>query len=96
MANFHIEGNHFHGNAQMFGQYNEYNWSDLEQDVATLKAKLSDGDALKPAVTELESAIKGKEKWSIGQTIAKYAGEFASAAFANLASEGILALIRGF
>lgn len=98
MAPVYIHGNDFYDNSHMFEQYNEYSfiWSGLERDTAVLKAKLGEGDVLKPAVAELETAIKSKQKRNIGQTVAKYAAQFSTSTFANLASAGILALVKMF
>lgn len=98
MAPVYIHGNSFHDNSRMFEQYNEYSfsWGGLEREAAVLKAKLGEGDVLKPAVAELETAIKSKQKRNVGQAIAKYATQFSTSAFANLASAGILALVRMF
>lgn len=96
MANFFIGDNNFFDQATMFGSYNEYNfnWSALQNEAAVLKNKVSDSDPIKPAVTELESAISSRNKESVSSVIAKYAGAFASSTFANMASAGLIALIK--
>lgn len=96
MANFNINNNQFYGESTVFGQYNEYNlnWNDLERDAEELFNKLDETDSLKPAVSELKTAVKGKKGQSIKKVIAKYAADFSTATFASLASEGLKTLIK--
>lgn len=98
MAQFNISGNQFAPGSNVFGHYNEYNfnWNDLEHEVAALKDKAAADTTLTPVVTELDSAIKSKEEHRIRQVIGQYATAFSSATFANLASAGILALVKAF
>lgn len=81
------------------GEVNEYNidWGNLEQEFAVLKRKtIEEKPQLTLAVEHLEAAVKGKDNSKIRKVIAKYATEFASATFSNLASAGILAVIKMF
>ena len=98
MAQFNISGNHFASGSNMFGNYKEYNfnWSELEREADTLKAETAENTTLAPAVTELQTAINSKDGHSVAQVIGQYAAAFSSATFANLASAGILALVRAF
>lgn len=98
MAQFHISGNNFYDDASVFRHYNEYNfnWSELEREVDTLKAETAGDTTLSSAVTELQTAIKSKNEHSVIQTIGQYIAAFSSATFANLASAGILALVKAF
>lgn len=98
MAQFNISENHFASGSNMFGSYNEYNfsWSELEREADTLKAETAGDSILAPAVTELQTAIKSKKEHSVKQVIEQYAAAFSSATFANLASAGILALVNAF
>lgn len=98
MATFNISGNHFYDDAQMFGQYNEYNmnWDSLETELNEIKSKLDDTPSLKQAIAELESVVRHREKRKIGQTVAKYAAAFSTTTFANLASEGLKAFVMTF
>ena len=96
MANINISGVHLYGeHASVIREYKEYHleqewdWALLERELSEIEAKLSDGDALKPAVSELKSrrleAVKAVAK--------KFALDFSSAAFANLAGGALLALV---
>ncbi len=98
MARFNISGNNFYKGSSLFGQYNEYNfnWSELESEVNTLRTKTAGDATLSPAVTELHAAISSKKEHSVVQAIQQYASTFSSATFANLASAGILALVKSF
>lgn len=80
------------------GQVNEYNisWPNLEQELAVLRRKTAGDPQLAPAVTELEAAVKKQSRPSIMGTVKKYAAEFSTAAFANLAGAGVLELIKSF
>lgn len=80
------------------GQVNEYNisWPNLEQELAVLRRKTAGDPQLAPAVTELEAAVKKQNTSDIMGTIRKYAAEFSTAAFANLAGAGVLELIKSF
>lgn len=96
MAKISISGNNFYDNSTVIRTYNEnnFNWPALQSEVSALKDKVRDSDPIKPAVTELESAISSRNKESVSSVIAKYTGAFASSTFANLASAGLLALIK--
>lgn len=98
MAQFNISGNYITNGSKIIEHYNEYNfnWDKLEQEAGALKDKAATDTALTPAVSELQTAIKNKETNSVRQTIRQYAAEFSSATFANLASAGILALVKAF
>ena len=81
------------------GCVNEYNisWPNLEQELAALKRKMAkENPKLTPAVEELETAVKIRKPSGITAAIKKYAAAFSSATFANLASTGILELIKIF
>ena len=93
MVQINFEPNSVQAGGTGIGTVNEYNisWSNLEQELAALKRKTAKEDPkLVPAVEELE------DKSSIRKVIGKYAAAFSSAAFANLASAGIMELIRIF
>lgn len=98
MAQFNISGNNFYDNASLFGQYNEYHfdWGELERETDALKAKTAGDAALSPAVTELQAAVASRNKGSVVRAVRQYAAAFSSAAFANLASAGVLALVHQF
>lgn len=98
MAQFNISGNYFGSGSNMFGDYKEYNfnWSELEREANALKDETAGDTTLAPAVTELQTAIKSKNEHSVIQAIGQYAAAFSSATFANLASAGILTLIKAF
>lgn len=98
MATFNVSGNIFESGSNMIENYNEYNfnWSQLEREIDVLKEKTEADVALSPAVTSLQSAIKCKDEGSIKQTISKYAADFLSSTFANLASSGIISLVKIF
>lgn len=80
------------------GQINEYNisWPNLEQELAVLRRKTAGDPQLSPAVTELEAAVKKQNTSGIMGAVKKYATEFSTAAFANLAGAGVLELIKSF
>ena len=91
MVQINFEPNSVQAGGTGIGTVNEYNisWPNLEQELAALKRKTAKEDPkLVPAVEELETAVKGEDKSSIRKVI--------SAAFANLASAGIMELIRIF
>lgn len=98
MAQFNISGNNFYDNASLFGQYHEYHfdWGQLEREADVLKAKTAGDAVLSPAVTELQAAVVSRDKGSVVRVVRQYAAAFSSAAFANLASAGVLALVRQF
>lgn len=98
MAQFNIHENHFASGSTMFGEYKEYNfnWSELEYEASVLKDKVAMDATLAPAVTELQTAVKSKEGHRVKQIVGQYAAAFSSATFANLASAGILALVKAF
>ena len=97
MVQINFEPNSIQTGGTGIGNVNEYNisWPSLEQELAALKCRTAEQEPqLTPAVEELETAVKGKDKSSIGKVIGKYAAAFSSATFANLASAGILELIK--
>ncbi len=98
MTNFTISGNNLYDEASIIKNYNEYNfnWDELDHEVASLKNETAADTTLAPAVTELQTAIKSKNKNSVRQAVNQYVTEFSSATFANLASAGILALVKAF
>lgn len=99
MVQINFEANSIQTGGTGIGCVNEYNinWSNLEQELAALKRKtIEDKSQLTPAVEELETAVKREDKSSIRKVIKKYAAAFSSATFANLASAGILELIKIF
>lgn len=99
MININFEANSVQAGGTGIGCVNEYNisWPNLEQEFATLKRKTAkENPKLVPAVEELETAVKGEDKSGIRKVIEKYAAAFSSATFANLASAGILELIKIF
>lgn len=99
MVQINFEPNSIQTGATGIGCVNEYNisWPNLEQELAALKRKTAQKDpSLTPAVEELETAVKSRKPSGITAAVQKYAAEFFSAAFANLASAGILELIKIF
>lgn len=80
------------------GQINEYNisWPNLEQELVVLRRKTASNPQLAPAVAELEAAVKSQNTPGIMGAVKKYAAEFSTAAFANLAGAGVLELIKSF
>lgn len=90
--------NSIQGGGTGIGTVNEYNisWPNLEQELAALRRKADGNPQLSPAVEELETVVKGREASGIAAAVKKYAAAFSSAAFANLASAGILELIKMF
>lgn len=99
MININFEANSIQTGGTGIGCVNEYNisWPNLEQEFVALKRKTAEKKPqLTPAVEELETAVKGEDKSSIRKVIEKYTGTFSSATFANLASAGILELVKIF
>lgn len=99
MVQINFEANSIQTGGTGIGCVNEYNinWPNLEQELAALKRKtIEDKSQLAPAVEELETAVIREDKSSIRKVIEKYAAAFSSATFANLASAGILELIKLF
>lgn len=99
MVQINFEANSIQTGGTGIGCVNEYNisWPNLEQELAALKRKTAkENPTLTPAVEELETAVKREDKSSIRRVIEKYAAAFSSATFANLASAGILELIKIF
>ena len=100
MAVLNIHDNHLSGGASIIREYNEYNlscdadWSKLEAELEQLLDRLSSSDALKPAVMALDSAVKHRRLDAVKDTAKRFALDFSSAAFANLASSALLALVR--
>ena len=100
MANINISGVHLYGeHASVIREYKEYHleqewdWALLERELSEIEAKLSDGDALKPAVSELKKAAKSRRLEAVKAVAKKFALDFSSAAFANLAGGALLALV---
>lgn len=93
-----FESNSIQTGGTGIGQVNEYSisWPNLEQELAALKRKTAGDPQLAPAVTELESAVKSQNTPGIMGAVKKYAAEFSTTAFANLASAGVLELIKTF
>lgn len=93
-----FEANSIQTGGTGIGQINEYNisWPNLEQELAVLRCKTASNPQLAPAVAELESAVKKQNTSGIMGTVKKYAAEFSTAAFANLAGAGVLELIKSF
>ena len=78
---------------------NEYNinWPNLEQEFAELKRKTAtENPKFTPAVEELETAVRALKPSGITAAVRKYATAFSSATFANLASAGIIELVKIF
>lgn len=103
MANINIISNNISGGSTIFGSYtdtttiyNNFDWPALQSEAAALSCKVNSNESLKPAVTELEGAISSRDKENIGSVVKKYAAEFSTSTFANMASAGLLALIRVF
>lgn len=93
-----FEANSIQTGGTGISQVNEYNisWPNLEQELAVLRRKTAGDPQLSLAVTELEAAVKKQNAPGIMGTIRKYAAEFSTAAFANLAGAGVLELIKSF
>lgn len=93
-----FEANSIQTGGTGIGQVNEYSisWPNLEQELAVLRRKTAGDPQLSPAVAELEAAVKKQNTPGIVGTIRKYAAEFSTAAFANLAGAGVLELIKSF
>ena len=99
MVQINFEPNSIQAGGTGIGCVNEYNisWQNLQQELAALKCRTAKEDPkLVPAVEELETAVKGEDKSRISKVISQYASAFSSATFANLASAGILELIKIF
>lgn len=99
MVQINFESNSIQAGGTGIGCVNEYNinWSNLEQELATLKSKTDkENSELTPAVEELETAVKARKPSGITAVVQKFATAFSSATFANLASAGILELIKIF
>lgn len=99
MVQINFEPNSIQTGGTGIGCVNEYNisWPNLEQELAALKCKTAkENPTFSPAVEELETAVKEEDKSSIRKVIEKYAAAFSSATFANLASAGIMELIKIF
>lgn len=100
MANIHISGVHLYGeHASVIRDYREYHleragdWALLEWELSEIEAKLSEGDSLKLAVSELKKAAKSRRLERVKEVAKKFALDFSSAAFANLAGGALLALV---
>lgn len=100
MANIHISGVHLYGeHASVIRDYREYHleqagdWALLERELSEIEAKLSDGDSLKLAVSELKKAAKSRRLERVKEVAKRFALDFSSAAFANLAGGALLALV---
>ena len=99
MVQINFEPNSIQTGGTGIGCVNEYNisWTNLEQEFAALKRKTAtENPKLTPAVEELETAVKARKPSGITAAVKKYASAFSSATFANLASAGILELIKIF
>lgn len=100
MANINISGVNLYGeHSSVIREQNEYHlervqdWEQLEQELNDIEAKLSTEDSLKSAVSELKDATQSRKLGKIKAVAKKFALDFSSAAFANLASGALLALI---
>ncbi len=98
MAKIIISGNNFYDHSRAIGEQKEYNfnWSELQREAAALKDKAETDTELASAVAELQTAINCKEENSVKRAVGRYAAAFSSATFANLASAGVLALVKAF
>lgn len=96
MVQINFEPNSIQAGGTGVGCVNEYNisWPSLEQELAALKRETAGEPRIAPAVEELETTVKAREPSGIAAVIKKHAAEFTSTAFANLASAGILELIK--
>lgn len=77
-----------------------YNTKELLFEISYLKEKLNSQTELYKALSELEKRIKDNSDHnkfsSIGETIKKYAKEFASSFFVGIASEALKKFISNF
>lgn len=88
-----IKDNVFHDDSSAIRTVNNYDFTHAEKELAEIKSQLSADSKTYRAVEELELAVRHREKRCIGDTIKKYAIEFASATFANLASGALLSFL---
>ena len=99
MVQINFEPNSIQTGGTGVGCVNEYNinWSNLEQEFTALKHKTAkENPKLALAVEELETAVKSRKPSGIAAAVQKYTAAFSSATFANLASAGILELVKIF
>lgn len=98
MVQINFEGNSIQPKAVGVGSINTYNILSptLAQELSELKGRTANDPQLAPAVAELEAAVKKQNMPGIMGTVKKYAAEFSTAAFANLAGAGVLELIKSF
>lgn len=61
-----------------------------------MRCKTASDPQLAPAVTEPEAAVKSQNTLGIMSMAKKYAAEFSTAAFANLAGVGVLEHVKSF
>lgn len=86
-------------NGSVIGTQNIYeapqgiDWEKIESELNELLQKLPQTSKLQPAVTELKDAVKHRKWESFKNTAKKFASDFSSAAFANLASGALLSLL---
>ncbi len=98
MAIFQIHDNQITGGS-VIGTQNIYeapqnmNWEEIEKEVDELAQKLSQNKELQPAISELQRSVKHRKWESFKNTAKKFASDFSSAAFANLASGALLSLL---
>ncbi len=98
MAIFQIHDNKI-VNGSVIGSQNIYeapqevDWETIERELSEIIQKLSPDSKLQPAVGELQKAVKHR-KWDAFKDAAKkFAADFSSAAFANLASGTLLGFL---
>lgn len=98
MAIFQIHDNQI-TNGSVIGTQNIYeapqniNWEEIEREVNEIVHKLSLSDKLHPAVSELQKAAKHRRWDGFKEVAKKFATDFSSAAFANLASGALLGIL---
>lgn len=98
MATIIIEGNTFHTGSSAIQNNFEAGSIDpaLIVELSEMKKKLTESNSLKPAIEDVENAVKSRNKKTIKETILKHGSEFTTTAFANLASAGLIAFINQF
>lgn len=100
MAVINIEKNKFYDRSSVIQEYKEYgnlsehDWVRFEAELAKIRSALYQDNRLRPAVVELETAVKRRSMDSVKRVAKQFALDFASATFAGVASKALLALIH--
>lgn len=96
-----VEKNEFYGNSSVFKQNiyispSEISYKELYNELENLSQKLNPSSSLGQAISILQDAVKKENKKSIPSIINKFASDFSSSFFANIASATLISFVHSF